>query len=88
MKIRGRIVGEVSRVACNCIKVWGEELGLGANGLTSIATRCGAFPILALNSALKRINLYLFTSVPLVILSNYDTLPSSSIWGMEKEKHR
>lgn len=72
-------------MACNCVKVWDEGLGLGANGLTSVATHCGAFPILSLNSALKRINLYLFTLLPLVLLSNYDILPSSNISGWKEQ---
>lgn len=72
-------------MACNRVKVWDEGSGLGANGLASVATHCGAFPILSLNSALKRINLYLFTLLPLVLLSNYDILPSSRISGWKEQ---
>lgn len=85
MKIREGVGEEVSRMACNCVKVWDEGLGLGANGLASVAAHCGACPISSLNSALKRINLYLFTLLPLVLLSSYDILPSSSISGWKEQ---
>lgn len=63
-------------------KVWDEGVGLGTNWLTLPLTVV-LFPFL-LNSALKRINLYLFTLGPLVILFDSDILHPSLFWVWEE----